>query len=363
MKNFLIALITCLLTGVLTFFGLTKFGGGSSMSNDTEVVQNVEEGEDEDGEDTDEEEDDEFSDEDDDETDDDDDFDDDWDEDDDEGTDEVDDDEAGNEEVEDEEKVEVSDGDTDEDVEDEKQKTTKKANVKKSVSSIDSEMASILSDYKKWSNYNDENIELSYDFTPYDENGNKISKEEFLEKQKTGDYIPVKDKESELTYRLLKLSGDFDEKIKKGSRSKASTALYYYKQEGREFPNFDAADLNGSKFSSDKSKGKLLIVKCWFVRCVVCVKEFPELNEIYDKYEGNSNIEFLSFAFEKEDELKTFLKKKKFRYPVIPEHRKFITKEIKARQYPLHVVVGKDGKILKMVNNVKALKYFIEKNI
>ncbi len=222
--------------------------------------------------------------------------------------------------------------------------------------------AEIEKDYKEWKKYYKENIELSYDFVPIDVNDTTIEKETFLEKLKTGKYIPMKVEGSKLSYKLYELNfEETKEKIGKSVKGKMRTVYSYFKKEGQPIPDFDFKDLNEVSYNNESLLGKIKIIKCWFIKCFVCVQEFPELNELYDKYESSDNIAFLSLAFDKPDELKTFLSKKEFRYPVVPNQRNFMTKELGVKQYPTHIIVDENNKILKMVNNVKALIVAVEK--
>lgn len=216
-------------------------------------------------------------------------------------------------------------------------------------------IAELEKNYKNWLAYNKKNIELSLDFTPIDVDNSQIEKEDFLSKLKTGLYIPLKTKEDNVTYKLFKLSDKADKKIGKSERSTATVAYAYYKKEGTVFPNYNWTDLNGNEYTSSSGKGKFKVIKCWFINCVVCVQEFPELNKLYDDYEGNEQVEFISLAFDKGEKLKKFLIKKEFRFPVIPEQKKFMNNELEIKRYPTHIIIDEENNIVKMVDNVAAL--------
>lgn len=221
--------------------------------------------------------------------------------------------------------------------------------------SVNINPANIENDYELWREYNVKNIELSYDFTPIDNENNIIGKEDFINKLKTGLYIPLKVDSKETSYKLYKLPEGSNEKIKKSIKSSSIIAHHYFKKEGTILPDFEFTDLIGNKYSKSSIEGRITVIKCWFINCVVCIQEFPELNELYDRYEGNDNVTFISLAFDKEEKLKKFLAKKKFRYPVVGEQKKYMTKKLGIKQYPTHIIVGEDGTIIKMMNNVHAL--------
>ena len=218
-----------------------------------------------------------------------------------------------------------------------------------------SNFSEILSDYKKWEIYNTDNIILSTDFIPVNTDGEEIEKKEFLVQLKTGRYIPIKRFEAEYMYQLLELPDDTDKKISKSVKSSARVSYSYYMKEGKILPEFNFTDLNGTSYTSDNTKGKILVIKCWFIHCKVCVQEFPKLNKLYDRYEGNEDVIFLSLAFDNSDKLKKFLARKEFRYPVVPNQKKYMSDDIEVAQYPTHLIINEYGSIEKMVSNVDAL--------
>ncbi|CAA0174626.1 TlpA family protein disulfide reductase [Tenacibaculum maritimum] len=210
--------------------------------------------------------------------------------------------------------------------------------------------------YEAWKTYYKENIDLMSTFTPLDNIGSKMNKGTFLSLLRTGAYIPIKLKGSNKRhYQLFNLSKTSDEKIAKEVKSAATIARLYYKMEGKKLPEYNFVDLDGVAYNKADTKGKILVLKCWFINCKICVEEFPELNKLVDRYKDNKNITFVSLAFDKGDKLKAFLEKKVFKYAVIPEQKKYMSKKLKIKQYPTHIIVDSNGTILKMVNNVYSL--------
>jgi hypothetical protein len=58
----------------------------------------------------------------------------------------------------------------------------------------------------------------------------------------------------------------------------ASTEMAHFKMEGTPIPGFNFTDLNDKVYNQSTTRGKIVILKCWFIHCVACLKEFPELN-------------------------------------------------------------------------------------
>lgn len=241
-----------------------------------------------------------------------------------------------------------------------KKKTTKTSS-KKTTSKSTNEADNIQKSFDSWNAYTKENVDLMSTFNALDEKGDDIKKSIFLTLLRTGAYIPVKTTKNDKDYyQLTALNSDADGKIKKSIKSKASIAHSYFKMEGKKLPAYDFVDLKGKSHNKADTKGKILVLKCWFITCKVCVEEFPELNALVDKYK-DENIDFVSLAFDEKDKLVEFLKTKPFKFSTIPLQKDYMSKKLKVKQYPSHLIVDADGKILKMVNNVKTLTSELEK--
>ncbi len=219
-----------------------------------------------------------------------------------------------------------------------------------------------LNSQKNWRNYFEENINLSSDFIPLNEEGEEIDKDQFLNDLTSGDFAPIKLASGEEMYQLYELNDtDSQNKIGKSIKLVANTSYSYYQKLGTPLPEFNFIDLNGSHFSSENTKNKVLILTCWYINCKTCIEEFPKLNNLYDKYEAYEDVVFLSLAFDSSDKLKKFLIKKTFRYPVIPNQKKYMDKKLGIKQYPTHLIVDEEGNIEKMVSSVEELMIALEK--
>lgn len=220
---------------------------------------------------------------------------------------------------------------------------------------VDSE--NIQKDYMEWWTYYNDNIILSSNFIAIDNSSKIISKEDFLKNLTSGDFIPLKliSKNATTYYQLFKLNKSANKDI--GSTIKNTTQVVYkhYLMEGENFPKFSFKDLDGNEYNNENIKGKIVILKCWFIKCQACVAEFPELNELVEKYKNREDVIFLSLAFDTEDELNKFLINKPFNYKVASVERSFFDNELRINEYPTHFIIDKDGVIEKVVNTSKEL--------
>ena len=219
----------------------------------------------------------------------------------------------------------------------------------------------LTKDFKTWYNYSYNNIILSEDFFPLDINSAKIDKSTFLNKLMTENVVAYKTQilQGKSVYQLFKLESN-DKDIKATNKQMASTAFSYYKMEGVEIPNFNFTDLNGKVYNKTSTKGKIIILKCWFIGCVSCVKEFPELNKLVENYKGRTDIVFISLALDQKENLIKFLKTREFKYETIPEMKNYMTSSLNITQFPTHLLIDKEGKIKKIVNKIEDLLPFIK---
>lgn len=151
----------------------------------------------------------------------------------------------------------------------------------------------ILKDYRTWYCYTYYNINLSKDFIGLDKDSNAKEKDAFLKLLVTGNYVPVKiyEKENLPYYKLYTLnSNDMD--IRRGIRQIAKNELMNYNMEGKELPAYNLEDLHGRIYNKVNTNGKIIVLKCWFIHCVACVKEFPELNRLVNEYKDRKDILF-----------------------------------------------------------------------
>lgn len=225
---------------------------------------------------------------------------------------------------------------------------------------VDSE--NIQKDYMKWWTYHNDNIKLSSDFLAIDNDSKMITKESFLKNLTSGDYIPLKliSKNANTYYQLFKLKKNANKDIGNTIKNTAIVSYKHYEMEGKNFPKFQFTDLNGVVYNNENTKGKIIILKCWFIACKACVAEFPELNELVEKYKDREDIVFISLAYDSDDELKQFLLRKPFSYKVASVPQEFMENELSINAYPTHFIIDETGTIKKVVNSANELIFELD---
>lgn len=228
--------------------------------------------------------------------------------------------------------------------------------------SADVDVNEIGKDVVKWYQYHYYYIHLDSDFRALDQDLNDISKRDFLKKLTTGKYLAARLHSVKGTtyYQLFKLGEESDNDISQAIKSLAKTELDHFEFEGKSFPEFRFKDLAGNIYDNVNTKGKVLVLKTWFINCSPCIKEMPAVNFLKKKY-ANEDALFIGLTFDKEDDLLEFKEKVAFDYNIVSVDSKFIHDTLGVNQYPSHIIVDREGKISKLMNDSKSLRKELER--
>jgi len=217
--------------------------------------------------------------------------------------------------------------------------------------------------YTEWSAYQSKNIMLSRDFIALDSNSKEISKETFLNQLANENYIPIrlKSEDSKYYYKLFEIQPNSDTSIKATINQIGFDAHKNFEMEGTQFPKFSFKDLNGNLVSNESMKGKIIVIKCWYIHCTPCIKEFPQVNKLADEYKDRKDILFISLAEDAPEKLKAFLAKRPLRYSVVPNMKVYMNESLQLNSFPTHFILNKEGMIVKVLPNFKSLEVALEK--
>ena len=223
---------------------------------------------------------------------------------------------------------------------------------------------SIKKSQSLWWTYQNKNIVLSSNFIALDNLSNRISKDLFLKSLATGDFIPLKLTSTDSTYyKLYQLDKKSDKSIPDVMKSIAEEAYKNFRLESTVFPKFELKDLNGVEYTTENTRGKIVVFKCWFIACPPCIEEFPRLNELVEKYKNRADIVFISLAFDSKEKLEPFLLKNSFRYAVVPDQKQFVFYDLDVKEYPTHIIIDKNGIIRKMVTSADEMINALENDL
>lgn len=210
----------------------------------------------------------------------------------------------------------------------------------------------ITKDMVSWLYYERDHMKWSADFQALDTASKSIDRSEFLKQLTTGNYLPVKIRESDsaLCYQLYRIANNVDEQIREVIKNKAQMTYRYLQFEGSHLPGFNFTDLNGTVYNAETTKGKIVVLNCWYIHCQACNQEMPELNRIVAKTKGRSDVVFIGLAFDKSDSLRKFLSKKEFNYAIVPDKENYLMNDLGIIYYPTHIIVDRQGKIRKVID-------------
>tara|TARA_R110002126_G_scaffold58619_1_gene154530 strand:+ start:210 stop:986 length:777 start_codon:yes stop_codon:yes gene_type:complete len=221
----------------------------------------------------------------------------------------------------------------------------------------------IQDNFMDWWSYQYKNVMLSRDFIGLDANAKEISKEQFLQTLSNGGFIPIRLESKDSTvfyYKLFKIETSSDTSIQATIAEAAFTNLQNFKKEGQPFPPFAFKDLKGNLITNENLKGKIVVIKCWFIHCVACIEEFPAVNKMATNYKNRKDIVFISLAEDTPQELRTFLLKRPLQYAVVPNMKTYMNVTLQLNGFPTHFIVSKKGTIEKVTSNYHELDAALE---
>jgi peroxiredoxin len=219
----------------------------------------------------------------------------------------------------------------------------------------------ILSSFNNFWAYYTQEVKLYEDFHSYDFKGKLISKGEFLMQMTTGLYFPLLLYSLETpVYKLEKIPKKANPFISAYMKQFSTEELTFYGMQGKPMPDFRFEDIDGNVFTPKNTLGKIVLVKCWFIGCVACMNEMPELNKMVKAYKGRSDIVFISIAPDSKSAVKNFFSSRHFEYKNAFGQSDYLQR-MKISSYPTHFLIGKDGKVFRVVKDQAALSASLEK--
>ena len=124
--------------------------------------------------------------------------------------------------------------------------------------------------------------------------------------------------------------------------------VFLKRHRGKQLPDFQLTDINGNTVSSKNLLGKYVHINFWSVTCAPCIAEFPELNELKEKFQDKDWV-FLAFAPEDQQKVQTILSKHPLNYTVIPGAKQYYDL-LGIDGYPKNFFVDKTGTITQITN-------------
>lgn len=223
------------------------------------------------------------------------------------------------------------------------------------------QVQTLTKDYATWYAYAYHQAPLACDFKPLDTNGKLVTRKAFLRQLLTGKVLALangRDSQRPI-YQLYTYAGH-DAQLRRISQYLAQDALYQVDRVGQPLPGYRFTDLAGKTYTPASTRGHVLVLKCWFISCAGCVKEFPEVNALVAKYRSNKDVLFVSLTTDDAAPLRKFLQQKPLNYAVVPHMMEYMKEKLKVNGYPTHVVIGRNGRIAYMTNTAAYVEAAIQ---
>lgn len=114
-------------------------------------------------------------------------------------------------------------------------------------------------------------------------------------------------------------------------------------------PGFDLEKVGGGRLTLAELRGKLVLLDFWATWCVPCVQEIPDLNALYRERRAQG-LEVVGLAVDdlELEPLAAWMKERGIEYPVARADTELASR-YGADQFPQHVLISPDGKVLEML--------------
>ncbi len=147
---------------------------------------------------------------------------------------------------------------------------------------------------------------------------------------------------------LKKIEDDFKRKNKDDKEIRKNL-------NGTKISNLELKDLNGTVYTLESLKGKVIVLNFWFTQCKPCVAEFPDLNELKSKFD-REKVVFFAVSWNDTATINSFMKNRQLDYTIIPKGNKVID-YFKIPHYPYNVIIDQNGTI-EYIEDVLSLNIF-----
>jgi len=172
------------------------------------------------------------------------------------------------------------------------------------------------------------------------ENDEILELNEAMKLLDSGDWTmdPVENSNGEIAYLQLRKMTEDEKKM----MMEMPSSDYENKMIGEKAPEFEVKDIYGNSFSSEKLKGKIVVLNFWFIKCKPCVDEIPELNNVYRNFQSDTNIVFISTTFDKQDKVESFLHGNPINYNVVANANEMCDL-FNITAFPTNIVIDAEG--------------------
>ena len=161
---------------------------------------------------------------------------------------------------------------------------------------------------------------------------------------------------------LLSVAPQHIKESKRVERYRNSAILRSATMPGKHFIDFSAKQPNGteSKLSDFAGRGNYVLVDFWASWCPYCIKEFPALKEMYDKF-ADKGFKILGVAVrDKEEDTKASVDKYELKWDIMYNAERVPYNIYGFTGIPHLMLIGPDGKIISRGESPSQISAYLE---
>ena len=130
---------------------------------------------------------------------------------------------------------------------------------------------------------------------------------------------------------------------------------------GSKAPSFYLPTFAGEEFYLNDYCGKLrqpwkndrkhfVVLSFFTTECGTCLKEIPQMQESFEKFAGEELKVFPINIREREEIVAPFLRRNRFKFPVLVDRYGTVSRKYQVGTVPKHVLIDRDGRIVLISN-------------
>ena len=121
-------------------------------------------------------------------------------------------------------------------------------------------------------------------------------------------------------------------------------------QEGLLAPDFTVKDIHGKDFTLSSLRGKYVVLDFWGSWCGWCIKGFPDMKKVYERYRGKLEIVGVDCR-DTEEKWKAAVEKYQLKWLNVSskiDDKKDLTEIYNVKGYPTKIIISPEGKMVRI---------------
>jgi len=114
-------------------------------------------------------------------------------------------------------------------------------------------------------------------------------------------------------------------------------------QVGSRAPSFNLKNLEGSPFSLESQKGKVVLLRFWSTQCKSCKEEMPKLEATYQGLKSSGMVMITVNIRDTAEKTAEFIKGMELTFPVLIDENRDAARRYKVFGVPTSFLIDKEG--------------------